>query len=73
MRVVDKLKDLLNFITLNYFDELLERIKDIRASEKRFYKKFTDIYALSIDYNPSSSKAKNSKSRQANSLSYFFV
>ncbi len=34
----------------DYFDELLERIRDIRASEKRFYQKVRDIYALSIDY-----------------------
>lgn len=35
-----------------YFDELLERIKDIRTSERNFYQKVTDIYATSIDYNP---------------------
>lgn len=34
----------------DFFEELLERIKDIRASEKRFYKKITDIYSLAIDY-----------------------
>ncbi len=34
----------------DYFDELLERIREIRASERRFYQKITDIYALSIDY-----------------------
>ena len=36
---------------LDYFDELLERIRAIRASEKRFYQKIRDIYATSIDYN----------------------
>jgi len=36
----------------DYFDELLERIRDIRASEKRFYQKVRDIYALSADYDP---------------------
>ena len=36
----------------DYFDELLERIREIRASERRFYQKITDIYALSIDYDP---------------------
>ena len=36
----------------DYFDELLERIRDIRASEKRFYRKITDIYSLSVDYDP---------------------
>jgi len=35
----------------DYFDELLERIREIRASERRFYQKITDIYALAIDYN----------------------
>lgn len=39
----------------DYFDELLERIKEIRASERRFYQKITDIYAqCSFDYNPGS-------------------
>ena len=39
----------------DYFDELLERIREIRASERRFYQKITDIYAqCSIDYNPKS-------------------
>ncbi|MDP8206732.1 MAG: virulence RhuM family protein [Candidatus Electryonea clarkiae] len=35
----------------DYFDELLERIREIRASERRFYQKITDIYTLSVDYN----------------------
>jgi hypothetical protein len=34
----------------DYFDELLERIREIRASERRFYQKITDLYALSLDY-----------------------
>ena len=36
----------------NYFDELLSRIRDIRSSEKVFYRKILEIYALSIDYDP---------------------
>ena len=36
----------------NYFDELLARIRDIRSSEKIFYRKVLEIYALSIDYDP---------------------
>lgn len=36
----------------DYFDELLEQIRDIRASEKRFYQKIKDLMALSSDYNP---------------------
>ena len=38
----------------DYFDELLRRIQDIRTSERRFYQKITDIYATSIDYDPTS-------------------
>ncbi len=38
----------------DYFDELLERIREIRASERRFYQKITDIYATSADYDPRS-------------------
>jgi hypothetical protein len=36
----------------DYFDELLEKIRDIRASERRFYQKVLDIYATSVDYTP---------------------
>ncbi len=39
----------------DYFEELLERIREIRASERLFYQKITDIYATSIDYDPHSS------------------
>ena len=41
-----------------YFDELLARIRDIRSSEKVFWRKVLDIYATSIDYDP---KAENSR------------
>jgi hypothetical protein len=47
----ERLKDQRN-LGADYFDELLERIRDIRASEKRFYRKIRDIYALAIDYDP---------------------
>ena len=43
---------------INYFDELLERIRDIRSSEKIFYQKIKDIYTLSIDYDPKSDITK---------------
>ena len=36
----------------DYFEELSRRIQDIRTSEKRFYQKITDIYAISVDYDP---------------------
>jgi hypothetical protein len=41
-----------------YFEELLARIRDIRSSEKVFYRKVCDIYATSIDYNPASEMSK---------------
>ncbi|MCD4673240.1 MAG: virulence RhuM family protein [Anaerolineaceae bacterium] len=43
----------------DYFDELLERIRDIRASEKRFYQKVKDIYTTAVDYDPHTEMAKN--------------
>lgn len=42
----------------DYFDELLERIREIRASERRFYQKITDIYALSADYDKEAAMTK---------------
>jgi len=44
---------------LNYFDELLARIRDIRSSERIFYQKVKDIYTLSIDYDPKSDLSKD--------------
>ncbi|MEA1907307.1 MAG: virulence RhuM family protein [Euryarchaeota archaeon] len=43
----------------DYFDELLRRIQDIRTSERRFYQKITDIYATSIDYDPTTRTSIN--------------
>lgn len=40
------------FLSKKYFEELLAEIREIRASERRFYQKLTDIYATAIDYNP---------------------
>lgn len=42
----------------DYFDELLERIRDIRSSERRFYLKVLDIYATSIDYTPDAEQSQ---------------
>jgi hypothetical protein len=42
----------------DYFDELLERIRDIRASERRFYQKICDIYATSVDYDAATDAAQ---------------
>ena len=46
----ERLKQGKRVLGKDYFDELLERIREIRASERRFYQKITDIYALSVDY-----------------------
>ena len=43
----------------DYFKELLEDIREIRASERRFYQKITDIYALAIDYDKNAIETKN--------------
>jgi len=42
----------------DYFDELLERIRDIRSSERRFYQKVLDIYATSVDYTPNAEQSQ---------------
>ena len=54
----DRLKQIKHF-GKDYFDELLERIRDIRASERRIYQKITDIYALSADYDKNSDITKD--------------
>ena len=41
----------------DYFEELLRRIQDIRTSERRFYQKITDIYATSVDYDPTTEES----------------
>jgi hypothetical protein len=41
-----------SFFNKAYFDNLLEEIREIRASERKFYQKITDIYAMAMDYNP---------------------
>jgi len=43
----------------DYFDELLERIREIRASERRFYQKITDLYALCVDYDKDSTTTRD--------------
>ena len=48
----ERLKNPLGKGQKDYFDELLERIRNIRSSERRFYQKVLDIYATSVDYTP---------------------
>jgi len=54
----------------DYFEELLARIRDIRASEKRFYMKVRDIYALSVDYDPKLEMTKEFFATVQNKLHY---
>lgn len=52
----------------DFFDELLERIREIRASERRFYQRITDLYALSTDYDKNSQQTKEFFSAVQNKL-----
>jgi len=54
----------------DYFDELLERIRDIRASEKRFYQKVKEIYALAVDYDLKLDSTKEFFATVQNKLHY---
>lgn len=54
----------------DYFDELLERIRDIRASEKRFYQKVRDLFALCSDYDPSDKATQMFFAETQNKLIY---
>ena len=54
----------------DYFDELLEQIRDIRASEKRFYQKVRELFALSADYDPSDKATQMFFAQTQNKLLY---
>ena len=54
----------------DYFDELLEQIRDIRASEKRFYQKLRDLFALSTDYIPTDADTQVFFAQTQNKLLY---
>lgn len=59
-----------SFLNQNYFDELLEEIREIRLSERNFYQKITDIYATSLDYNKNSETTRLFFSKVQNKLHY---
>ena len=46
------------YLTEKYFDEQLERIREIRASERKFYQKITDLYTTAIDYDKNSATTR---------------
>lgn len=58
------------FLNENYFDELLQEIREIRISERNFYQKITDIYATSLDYNASSPITKDFFKTVQNKMHY---
>ena len=67
----ERLKNPVNFFGKDYFEEQLERIREIRASERRFYQKITDIYArCSADYSPDSQITQDFFSTVKNKLHY---
>ena len=59
-----------SFIDKDYFEKLLEEIREIRLSERRFYQKVTDIYATSIDYDPKSPISINFFKRVQNKMHF---
>lgn len=66
----DRLKQGKNLFDKDYFDELIERIREIRASERRFYQKITDIYATSVDYDPKATITQTFFATVQNKLEY---
>ena len=67
----ERLKNPVNFFGKDYFEEQLERIREIRASERRFYQKITDIYArCSADYNLNSQITQDFFATVQNKLHY---
>ncbi len=59
-----------SFIDKDYFEKLLEEIREIRLSERRFYQKVTDIYATSMDYDPKSPVSINFFKKVQNKMHY---
>jgi len=59
-----------SFISEDYFEYLLEEIREIRLSERRFYQKITDIYATAIDYNPDAPTTREFFAKVQNKMHY---
>ena len=57
-------------LTVEYFDRLLEQIREIRLSERRFYQKITDIYATALDYDRT---AKTTKQFFAQVMEHYYL
>ena len=66
----ERLKNSGTKLTKDYFEKLLAKIREIRLSERRFYQKITDIYATSLDYDPSAKATKRFFAAVQNKLHY---
>lgn len=76
----ERLKNDGSILTKKYFEEQLERIREIRSSERKFYQKITDIYATAIDYDRDAATTKrfyatvqNMQGKQVRSVAHFAV
>ena len=67
---VERLKHGGSILTDEYFERQLEKIREIRLSERKFYQKITDIYATSLDYDPSATATKRFFSAVQNKMHY---
>ncbi len=67
----DRLKNDGSILTKNYFEKQLQKIREIRLSERKFYQKITDIYATSIDYDVDSSATKRFFATVQNKIHYY--
>lgn len=65
-----RLKNGGSILTTEYFDNLLERIREIRFSERRFYQKITDIYATAVDYDKTAATTKRFYATVQNKMHY---
>ena len=66
----ERLKNGGSVLTTEYFDRLLEQIREIRLSERRFYQKITDIYATSLDYDRNAKMTKQFFAKVQNKMHY---
>jgi len=66
----ERLKNGGSALTTEYFDRLLEQIREIRLSERRFYQKITDIYATSLDYDRTAKTTKQFFAKVQNKMHY---
>ena len=66
----ERLKNGGSVITVEYFDRLLEQIREIRLSKRRFYQKITDIYATALDYDRTAQTTKQFFDKVQNKMHY---